>query len=154
MTREDGSQVEGSQVEGTQVEGTRVEHRRGVPWKALLRWVAAGVLGYAVVVLLTTLGFVGWLGGAELYRGGALLQLQGMLVAVVSGLAGGCAAGWIGGDRPSLHALAVLPFIAADTSYVLFVLPRSAPVWFDLAGSLVLAAAAVAGGWMVGRGRG
>lgn len=118
-------------------------------WKRALRLVAAGILGYAVIVLLTTLGFVHWLDNADLYRGGHLLQAQGMLVAVVAGLAGGWLAAVIGGARPFLHTLAVLPFLAADTYYVLFVFPRTAPLWFDLAGSLTLAGAALAAGLLV-----
>lgn len=120
-------------------------------WKAALRLLAAGVAGYAVIVLLTSLGFNGWLGGADLYRGGRLLQLQGTLVAVVSGLTGGLVAALIGGRRPVLHALAVLPLLVGDTLYVLFVFPRTAPAWFDLAGSLVLMATTVAAGLLVGR---
>ncbi len=128
-------------------------------WKTILRFLAAGIFGYAVVAVLTSLGFDGWLDGADLYRGGGLLQLQGTLVALVAGLAGGAIAGSIGRvgrtdaddrPRPVLHALAVLPLLAVDTAYVLFVFEGTAPWWFDLAGSLVLMAATVAGGWLVG----
>lgn len=49
----------------------------------VLRALAAGVLGYAVIVALTTLGFVHWLENADLYRGGGALQAKGTLVAVV-----------------------------------------------------------------------
>lgn len=122
-------------------------------WKTALRLLAAGVVGYAVIVALTTLGFVHWLDDADLYRGGRLLQLQGMLVALVSGLAGGGVAALIGGRRPFLHTLAVLPFLVADTIYVLFFFPRTAPAWFDLAGSLTLMAATLAAGWLAGRWR-
>ncbi len=115
----------------------------------LLRLLAAAVLGYAVVVALTTLGFVHWLAGADLYRGGAALQAKGTLVAVVAGLAGGAVAGLVGGRRPRLHALAVLPLLVVDTLYVLFVFPRTTPAWFELAGALTLMAATVAGGWLV-----
>lgn len=119
------------------------------PWLTFLRAVAAAVLGYAVIVALTTLGFVHWLEGADLYRGGAALQAKGTLVAVVAGLAGGALAGFIGGRRPVLYALAVLPLVVADTVYVLFFFPRTAPLWFELMGSLTLMAATVAGGLAV-----
>jgi hypothetical protein len=119
------------------------------PWLAVLRAIAAGVLGYAVIVALTTLGFVHWLGDADLYGGGWALQVKGTLVAVVAGLAGGALAAVIGGRRPLLHAAAVLPFLVIDTAYVLFVFPRTAPVWFELVGSLTLMVATVAGGWGV-----
>lgn len=110
----------------------------------------AGVLGYSVIVGLTTVGFVHWLEGADLYRGGWALQAKGTLVAVVAGLAGGALAGLLGGRRPLLHSLAVLPLLVIDTLYVLFVFPRTTPAWFELAGSLTLMAATVAGGWVVG----
>lgn len=118
-------------------------------WLTLLRAVAAGVLGYALVAALTHLGFVGWLEGADLYRGGWPLRAKGALVAVAAGLAGGSLAGLLGGRRPLLHALAVLPLLGIDTAYVLFLLPRTAPIWFELGGSLTLMAATVAGGWAV-----
>lgn len=119
------------------------------PWLTLLRAVAAAVLGYAVIVALTTLGFVHWLEGADLYRGGAALQAKGTLVAVVAGLTGGALAGFVGGRRPVLHASAVLPLLVVDTVYVLFFFPRTAPLWFELMGSLTLMAATVAGGLAV-----
>lgn len=116
----------------------------------VLRMIAAAVLGYAVIVALTTLGFVHWLDGADLYRGGPGLQAKGALVAVVAGLAGGVLAGLVGGRRPVLHAASVLVFLVIDTAYVLFIFPRTAPIWFELIGSLTLMAATVAGGWGVG----
>lgn len=127
---------------------------RSIPWAAISRAVAAAVLGYAAIVALTTLGFVEWLDNANLYLGGWLLAAQGVVVAVVSGLAGGTLAGLVGGRRPLLHALAVLPFLVADTLYVLFFLPRTTPAWFELAGGLILMAATVAGGGAVATLRG
>ena len=116
---------------------------------AILRLVVAGVLGYALIVALTTLGFVGWLDNANLYRGDWLLKLKGMCVALVSGLAGGSLAALVGGLRPVQHALAVIPLLFYDTTYVLFFWPRSDPIWFDLGGGLGLIAATLAGGMLV-----
>lgn len=124
---------------------TRAQSR----WKALLRLVTAGLLGYFLIVGLTTLGFVHWLDDANLYRGDWVLKAQAMLVALVSGLAGGSLAAWIGGSRPLRHTLAVLPFLVADTIYVLFFFPRTDPVWFDLVGSLGLIAGTLLGGFLV-----
>lgn len=122
---------------------------RSDSWKQGLRLVAAGVLGYGLIAALTSAGFNLWLGGADLFGGGPLLQLQGTLVAVVAGLAGGMLAGWIGGRRPILHALAVLPLLIIDTIYVLFFFDGTAPLWFDLVGGLVLMASTVAGAAML-----
>lgn len=128
----------------------------GASLRTLLRLVAAGVLGYAVIALLTTLGFVHWLDDADLYRGDWLLKSQGGLVALVSGLCGGAVAALIGGRRPWLHTLAVLPLLAVDTIYVLFFFarPDPAPLWFELVSSLGLFAATLAGGWLVAALRG
>lgn len=128
--------------------------RKSSTWVGILRAVVAGVLGYAVIVALTTLGFVEWLDDADLYRGGWALQAKGTLVAVVAGLAGGALAGLVGGRRPLLHSFAVLPLLVIDTLYVLFVFPRTTPAWFELGGSLTLMAATVAGGFVVGAVRG
>lgn len=109
--------VEEAAVGGDLCEGLVRGRRRWVP---VVRAVAAALLGYAAIVVLTTLGFVHWLGGADLYRGGGALQAKGALVAVVAGLAGGALAGAIGGRRPLLHAASGLPFLGLDTVYVLF----------------------------------
>lgn len=128
--------------------------RRHLPWAAILRAAVAAVLGYAVIVALTTLGFVVWLDDADLYRGDWLLKAQGILVAVIAGLAGGSLAALVGRRRPLLHAAAVLPFLVIDTAYVLFYFPRTTPAWFELAGGLTLMAATVAGGWLAAKLRG
>jgi hypothetical protein len=120
-------------------------------WKTSIRAALAAVAGYAAIVLLTTLGFNVWLGGANLYDGGPRLQAQGALVAVVSGLAGGALAAAIGRRRPLVHAAAVLIFLLADSAYVLFVLPLRAPWWFEAAGSLTLMASTLLGGWLQAR---
>jgi hypothetical protein len=122
---------------------------KSTTWKAAARLAAAGLLGYALIAVLTGAGFNGWLAGADLYRGGALLQAKGTLVALVAGLAGGALAAAIGPRRPLLHAAAVLPLLVADTLYVLFFFAGPAPWWFDLAGSLVLMASTLVGGTLV-----
>jgi hypothetical protein len=121
-------------------------------WLAALRWIIAGILGYLLIALLTTLGFVTWLENADLYLGDGWLKAKALLVTVVSGLAGGMLAGALGGPRPMLHALAVLPLLCIDTAYVLFALPRTAPLWFELLGALGLMAATAAGGALVAMG--
>jgi hypothetical protein len=117
-------------------------------WKTWIRGAVAAIAGYAVIVALTTLGFNVWLEGENLYRGGPGLQVRGALVAVVAGLAGGAVAAWVGRRRPLLHAALVLVLVTADSAYVLFVLPLQAPWWFEAAGSLTLAAATLAGGFL------
>jgi hypothetical protein len=113
----------------------------------IVRGVAAMLIGYVVIVLLTSLGFNGVLGGRPLY-GGSLLDLAvGMLIAVISGLVGGCLAGFIGGGRGILNAALVLVPLTGDTIYVLFFFKKStAPFWFDALASGTLMACTVLGG--------
>lgn len=116
------------------------------PWLVAVRAVVAIVLGYGLIVLLTIAGFVGWLRDANLYLGGPAMMAKGLLVAVVSGLAGGYAAALVGGRRPLLHAALVLLPLAADSYSVFFVLPRETPLWFEVIGSATLMSVTVGGG--------
>ena len=98
-------------------------------WLIVLRLVAAGVLGYAVIVALTTLGFSQWLGDPDFSQADWTLQAKGVLVALIAGLSGGGLAALLGGRQPLRHIVAVLPFLLADSIYVLFFLtPRRDPV--------------------------
>lgn len=117
-------------------------------WKSVLRLILAGTLGYALIVALTTLGF-GWIKGGGSFGGDWRLMAQGGAVALVSGLAGGALAGLLGGRHPLRHALAVLPWLLVDSTYVLFFFPRKDPLWFDLLGALGLMAATIAGGALI-----
>ena len=54
----------------------------------IVRGAAAMIVGYGVIVGLTSLGFNGVLGGRTLYGGPPLILTAGMLVAVVAGLVG------------------------------------------------------------------
>jgi hypothetical protein len=121
-------------------------------WKSILRLILAGTLGYALIVVLTTLGF-GWVKGDGSFSGDWRLMAQGGAVALVSGLAGGALAGLLGGRRPLRHALAVLPWLLVDSTYVLFFFPRQDPFWFDLLGALGLMSATIAGGALIAAAR-
>ena len=105
------------------------------------------VIGYAVIVVITTLGFE--YVGQNLYGAPPATLVKGALVAVFAGLAGGFAAGWIGAKRGLVNAAPVLILLAIDTTYVLlFFQPRRAPLWFDLMGGLTLMAFTLGGGWL------
>ena len=54
----------------------------------IVRGAAAMFVGYGTIVLLTSLGFNGVLGGRPLYGGSPLLLAAGMLVGVIAGLVG------------------------------------------------------------------
>ena len=105
------------------------------------------MVGYAVVVLLTSVGFNGLLGGRALYGGSLFDLVAGMMVAIISGLVGGCIAGFIGPGRGILNAALVLVPLTGDTIYVLFFFKKStAPFWFDALASATLMACTVLGG--------
>jgi hypothetical protein len=98
----------------------------------IIRGAAAMIVGYGVIVVLTSLGFNGVLGGRALYGGSPAVLVTGMLVAVIAGLAGGYTAGFIGPSRGSLNASLVLIPLVGDTIFVLSFFKRSnAPFWFD-----------------------
>lgn len=106
----------------------------------IVRGAAAMIVGYGVIVLLTSLGFNGVLGGRPLYGGSPAILAAGMLVAVIAGLAGGYTAGFIGPGRGLFNASLVLVPLIGDTIFVLFFFKRSAaPFWFDaLAAALMV----------------
>ncbi len=113
----------------------------------IARGVAAMIVGYAVIVLLTSLGFNGVLGGRSLYGGSHFILAAGMLVAVIAGLVGGYVAGLIGPSRGLLNACLVLIPLTGDTIFVLFFFKRSnAPLWFDALASATLMAFTLGGG--------
>ena len=104
-------------------------------------------VGYGVIVLFTSLGFNGVLGGRPLYGDSPLLLVAGMLVAVIAGLVGGYTAGLIGPGRALLNASLVLVPLVGDTIYVLFFFKRStAPFWFDALAAATLMVCTL-GGW-------
>jgi hypothetical protein len=119
-------------------------------WKVILRGLGAMIIGYAAIVLLTTLGFNLVLGGRPLYGASALVLGMGAMVAVVSGLAGGCIAGWIGPDRGLTNAALVLIPLIIDTTFVLFFFKGSnAPFWFDAMASGTLMLCTLLGGRLI-----
>jgi hypothetical protein len=113
----------------------------------IIRGAAAMIVGYGVIVVLTSLGFNGVLGGRPLYGESLGILAAGMLVAVIAGLAGGYTAGFIGPARGLLNASLVLIPLVGDTIFVLFFFKRSsAPFWFDAFAAATLMVCTLAGG--------
>jgi hypothetical protein len=113
----------------------------------LLKVLRSGVsvmLGYAVIVLCTVVGFRP-LGGIIHLHAPLRTQAAGALVAIISGLLGGLTAAFIAARYPVRHAAAVLIFLCIDTGVVLS-RPTPDPLWFDLAGAATLMLATVCGG--------
>lgn len=113
------------------------------PLLSLVRSVLAVVVGYVVIAAGTILTFNGIVGQVSVAS--PISQLfAGTIGAALSGFAGGLVAGWIAPRAPILHALGIWIVIGLDTAFV--IAKSSGPVWFDLAGSGVLAICAVLGG--------
>jgi hypothetical protein len=115
-----------------------------------LRSVAAVVGGYLIVAAGTILTFNGLVGQVTVDSPAQQLIL-GTIGAGLSGLAGGIMAALVAPRFPLGHAAGVLLFLALDTASVLA--KGTGPVWFDLAGSSVLALAVLLGGWIIARQR-
>ncbi|HYK83374.1 MAG TPA: hypothetical protein VEU55_09560 [Gemmatimonadales bacterium] len=108
-----------------------------------LRTGASVLLGYAVVVVCTSIGFKP-LGGIVHVHAPLGIQAAGALVAIVSGLLGGVTAAFVAGSHPVRHAAAILILLTIDTAVVL---SRGAdPAWFEVSGSATLMLATVGGG--------
>jgi hypothetical protein len=117
--------------------------------KRVLRAVAAMIVGYGVIVVLTSLGFNVVLGGRSIYGASIVVLASGMLVAVISGIVGGYIAGLIGPMRGLVNALLVLIPLTVDTMFVLFFYKESsAPFWFDAMASATLMMFTLVGGFL------
>lgn len=113
-----------------------------------LRSVAAVLAGYAVIVVGTTLAFETLLGGIGYYKSSGTVLAIASVAAFVVGFCGGFVSAWVGG-RPRLpHAAGLLIPLAIDTTFVVTSGVSSDPLWYDLAGSLTLMVAALAGGYV------
>ncbi len=113
---------------------------------SVVRSILAVVLGFAVISAGTLLTFNGIVGQVSVASPVSQL-LAGTVGAVFSGLAGGIVAGLVAPRAPVFHALGIWVPIAIDTASI--IAKGSGPVWFDLAGSGLLAVTAVLGGAVV-----
>lgn len=116
-----------------------------------LRFVLAGICGYAVIALLTTLVLENWLGGVDVLTAGGATLVVASTGGVLSGFAGGVVAGLFRRPAGLLHALPVTLFLAIDTTYISVNQIGDSPIWFKLLSGAALAAAALLGGWAVQR---
>ena len=114
----------------------------------VLRSILAPVLGFVVISLGTILTF-NVLFGQPAPDAPASVLIPGTIGAVLSGLLGGLTAGFIAPWRPILHAAAIWIFIAIDTTSVLR--NSGGAIWFDLAGSGILALTALFGGYLASK---
>src|SRR4029453_3222328 len=113
---------------------------------SLLRSVAAVVGGYLTVALGTILTF-NVLVGQLTVDSGPLQLILGTIGAALSGLAGGFVFGNVAAGFLFSHAAGILILLVIDTASVIAKGPG--PLWFDLAGSSVLAITVLIGGWII-----
>lgn len=114
----------------------------------VLRSIAALIVGYAVIVILTTYGFRFALDGQKIYGSGAFVMLKGTLVTLIAGMAGGYVAGLIGSLRPTASAVLVLLPLITESTYLLVFRRLDAPLWFEIIGVLTLLGATLVGGML------
>lgn len=110
----------------------------------IVRGILGFLFGYAVVVLITELGFR-LLPDRPLHSGRPLIMLGAAVVAIVAGLAGGALAAWIARSR-IVGWLVLLPLIA-ETIWLLFIRDGEPQTWLDAAAALTLLAAVAAGAY-------
>jgi hypothetical protein len=109
----------------------------------VLRSLLAVIAGFGVISIGTIITF-NLLVGQVTVTSSPSQMWWGTVGAVISGLAGGVTAGLIAPRAPILHALGVWIPVAIDTTSI--VLRTSGSVWFDIAGSSILALSALIGG--------
>ena len=111
-----------------------------------LRSVVAVVGGYLIVAAGTILTF-NILVGQLTVDSNPRQMILGTIGAALSGFAGGLVAGIVAPRFPFAHVAGVLIFLIIDTALV--VAKGPGPLWFDLAGSSVLAITVLIGGWII-----
>lgn len=115
--------------------------------RMIARTIAAIVVGYGVIVVITSVGFEMTHGGRSLWGSPPPILLAAAGVAVVAGLVGGYVAGLIGPFSGARDAAFVLLPLAGDTTYVLFFFRGpGGPMWFEAMGSATLMICTILGG--------
>jgi len=123
---------------------------RGTNALRLLRRIGAGLAGFVVVEVATTIGFTP-LGGIIQVTMPLRTHVLATLVAIVAGLLGGSAAMLAGGGVSLLPVGITAGIIAVESTYIIAYQRGANPVWFEFFGAATLFGATVAGGFLVRR---
>jgi len=116
----------------------------------LLRRIGAGLLGFVVIEVATTVGFTP-LGGIIMVTAPMRIQILATLVAIVSGLLGGMAASFAGGGASLLPVSIAAGIIAVESTYIITFRRGANPVWYEFFGAATLLGATIAGGLLIRR---
>ena len=112
--------------------------------------VGAGLVGFAVIEIATTVGFTP-LGGIIMVTAPMRVHILATLVAIVAGLLGGTASSLAGGGRSLLPLCVTAAVIAAESTFIIGWRRGSNPVWFEFFGAATLLGATIVGGLLVRR---
>ena len=118
-------------------------------FRSVLRSVGAVLAGFAVITAGTVITFTVLVDDFGYSTSSPFELLIGTLGALASGTAGGLVAARLAAAHRLRHAAGLTVPIALDTaSIVASAGPGSDPLWFDLGGSAILVAGALAGGYL------
>ena len=123
---------------------------RNSSWLRILWRVGAGLVGFVVIEVATTVGFTP-LGGIIMVTAPLRIHILATLVAIVAGLLGGMAASLSGGGASLLPLCVTAGIIAAESTFIIVYRRGSNPVWFEFFGAATLLGATIAGGLLVRR---
>lgn len=123
---------------------------RNLAWLRVLWRIGAGLVGFVVIEVATTVGFTP-LGGIIMVTAPLRIHILATLVAIVSGLLGGMAASLSGGGVSLLPLCVTAGIIAAESTFIIAYHRGANPVWFEFFGAATLLGATIAGGLLVRR---
>jgi hypothetical protein len=112
----------------------------------IVRSVAAVVLGYILVVLVTEFGFRLFPGGRAPRHAGFALTTLATLIAMTAGFTGGYVAATLTRFRPFYAALLVALPLTIESLWLLTTRSRPGDLPFEIAGAVTLIGSTVAGG--------
>ncbi len=114
-----------------------------------LRCLGAGLVGFLVISLGTTLVLEVWFHKVTFHGSSTTVLVVSGLANLVVGIAGGVAAAALGGRWPLASAAVIGGFVTLDTIAILRSDRFDDPAWFTLLAGAGLLTAALLGGWLV-----
>ncbi|HVS31924.1 MAG TPA: hypothetical protein VMS98_10740 [Thermoanaerobaculia bacterium] len=114
--------------------------------KNIARTILGIVAGYAVVVLMTELGFGAFPDGRAPKNGGVTVTALATMVAVAAGFTGGYVAAALSRLRPVVSAAIVTVPLVIESIWLLTTRTPPAEFWFEFFGAITLIGSTIAGG--------